>query len=190
MAKSRQQIQADYRKKNREKIEQARQKFKEENPEIVKEWHAKYRAQNQSKINEKNRQRRASDPDKDREYMREYRKEYFKNSENRKRHYETNRDWIKRNPDKEKEYSSRYHARRRGADVGIFNNMDWILIQIEQNGFCYYCEERKILTKDHKTPVSRGGLHDRDNIVGACISCNASKGAKTVEEYKQWLKNR
>lgn len=37
---------------------------------------------------------------------------------------------------------------------------------------------------DHIHPWSRGGTHDRINLALACRSCNRSKGAKTVEEWR------
>jgi 5-methylcytosine-specific restriction endonuclease McrA len=51
---------------------------------------------------------------------------------------------------------------------------------------CYYCKrvlevhERQL---EHMTPISRGGLHTRENLCIACSSCNAKKGSMTAEEY-------
>lgn len=53
---------------------------------------------------------------------------------------------------------------------------------------CHYCNQttpRKNRTMDHKTPLSRGGLHDPDNLVMACGSCNSSKRDLTEEEFKK-----
>ena len=38
------------------------------------------------------------------------------------------------------------------------------------------------------SPIARGGRHDIDNLAFAHLSCNASKGAKTLEEYREWQK--
>ena len=43
-------------------------------------------------------------------------------------------------------------------------------------------------TIEHLTPIARGGRHDIDNIDFAHRSCNASKGTKTLEEYREWRK--
>lgn len=41
-------------------------------------------------------------------------------------------------------------------------------------------------TIEHLTPIARGGHHDIDNIDFAHYSRNSSKGAKTLEEYREW----
>ena len=50
---------------------------------------------------------------------------------------------------------------------------------------CQYCGARGgRLECDHITPVSRGGTNDDNNLCAACFSCNRSKRAKTVEEWR------
>lgn len=50
---------------------------------------------------------------------------------------------------------------------------------------CQYCGERgKKLECDHVIPVARGGLHDDDNLVTACFTCNRSKRDKLVSEWR------
>lgn len=59
---------------------------------------------------------------------------------------------------------------------------------------CFYCCKplsllaapgALIASKDHKTPVSRGGSDLIDNIVPACIPCNSRKGDMTEEEFRK-----
>lgn len=38
---------------------------------------------------------------------------------------------------------------------------------------------------DHVTPVAKGGSDEPSNLVLACQPCNLSKGAKTLEEWRQ-----
>jgi len=38
---------------------------------------------------------------------------------------------------------------------------------------------------DHIVPISRGGTHSIGNLTGACASCNLSKGAKFITEWKK-----
>lgn len=53
----------------------------------------------------------------------------------------------------------------------------------ERDNFtCQYCGERKRLSVDHINPESHGGQLVLNNLVTACRSCNAQKGARTPEE--------
>jgi len=58
---------------------------------------------------------------------------------------------------------------------------------------CFYCHIPLTLvarqgsepaTKDHLTPVSRGGADTIDNIVPACLPCNSRKGDMTDPEFR------
>lgn len=61
-----------------------------------------------------------------------------------------------------------------------------------RDGFqCVYCGSTEDLELDHKTPNHRyrGKYHPdhHTNLLTACRSCNASKGAKNLPEYLAWL---
>lgn len=50
---------------------------------------------------------------------------------------------------------------------------------------CSYCgEPTEEPHCDHVDPLSRGGSNDLSNLTTACATCNASKGAKTLEEWR------
>ena len=55
---------------------------------------------------------------------------------------------------------------------------------------CHYCKcavtdnNRHI---DHYIPLSKGGLHDLQNLVIACSACNLRKSAKMPEEFIETL---
>jgi 5-methylcytosine-specific restriction endonuclease McrA len=55
----------------------------------------------------------------------------------------------------------------------------WVL----QGRTCAYCP-RPATTVDHLIPLVRGGTNHEGNLTPACRSCNASKGAKTVAEWR------
>jgi HNH endonuclease len=50
---------------------------------------------------------------------------------------------------------------------------------------CWYCGDTFTrMTRDRQTPGSRGGTYLLGNVVPACASCNSSKGAATLDEYR------
>lgn len=59
---------------------------------------------------------------------------------------------------------------------GTLTPQEWADIRATQNDRCFWCKEAKKLEIDHRIPVSRGGLTNKDNVVGACKSCNSSRG--------------
>lgn len=58
---------------------------------------------------------------------------------------------------------------------------------------CAYCgqspEEGEWLELEHLTPLTREGLHRKENVVPACATCNKQKGTMTFEEYKEKVLN-
>lgn len=58
---------------------------------------------------------------------------------------------------------------------------------IRDNFTCYYCGKvGGKLEADHKTPFSKGGTDDIENLVTACRKCNRQKKDKSVEEFLKW----
>lgn len=52
------------------------------------------------------------------------------------------------------------------------------------NYTCQYCGAHGVkLECDHVMPVSRGGSNSDTNLLTACLKCNRSKRAKTLEEW-------
>lgn len=49
---------------------------------------------------------------------------------------------------------------------------------------CVACGTNKSLQVDHIHPVSRGGGDEPENLQTLCQRCNASKGTKTMDEWK------
>jgi len=68
--------------------------------------------------------------------------------------------------------------------------MKKFLISLEK--YCHYCGFRfhddigpgsRLVTIDHKIPLSRGGGEDIENKVVCCMPCNVEKGSLTYHEY-------
>lgn len=54
---------------------------------------------------------------------------------------------------------------------------------------CIYCLKsvKDNDSLEHKTPLSRGGTNDINNLAIACMKCNVVKNARTEEEYRKIL---
>lgn len=60
---------------------------------------------------------------------------------------------------------------------------EW-LKEKEQGNSCIYCGANGNLTTDHILPLSCGGEDIPENVVRVCKSCNSSKGAKGLYEWR------
>jgi len=94
------------------------------------------------------------------------------------------RDWKRKNP-----LAGRINNHRRRVlikkAIGILTKADIELQYKNQKGQCWWCGV-KLSEKyhiDHRVPLSKGGLHDRSNVVLSCAHCNQSKGARLPQEW-------
>lgn len=113
------------------------------------------------------------------------RRERLRRPEVRKRRRElalvTNRKF--RQSEKGKLTMARAKAKRRAKERALEHSLtvqEWTEIKNRQKGKCFWCHKKAELHKDHVIPVSKGGPFNKENIVGACQSCNQIKGAKMV----------
>lgn len=53
---------------------------------------------------------------------------------------------------------------------------------------CRYCGRANNLSIDHVIPRSQGGIHESENLVVACRSCNSKKGGRTPEQARMTLR--
>jgi 5-methylcytosine-specific restriction endonuclease McrA len=109
--------------------------------------------------------------------------------------YRENKDYHKENSKKNRlkdplryrAYFNNYRAKVL-QNGGSFTKEDVRFMYEIQEGRCHYCS-KELDDKyeiDHRTPVSRGGTSNRDNLCLACVKCNRSKNSKTEEEYREW----
>lgn len=52
------------------------------------------------------------------------------------------------------------------------------------NSPCFKCGSTENQSLDHIIPISRGGNHSVGNIMTLCFTCNASKNAKLLSEWR------
>ena len=110
----------------------------------------------------------------------------------RKIHKNYNKEFLKKwrhkNPLRAKTH---YHKRRlllRGLELKTIQQTYEDNIKQYGTLTCYLCELPIPFGKDHlehKTPLSRGGTNEYNNLAIACQHCNLSKSNKTEKEYKE-----
>lgn len=95
--------------------------------------------------------------------------------------------WRKENPESVRAAQRNYRARLTQAE-GSHTASDVIAMLRSQDGKCFYCcvDFGSEYHVDHKVPLFRGGSNWPGNLCLACPSCNISKGAKTVEEFREY----
>jgi 5-methylcytosine-specific restriction endonuclease McrA len=92
------------------------------------------------------------------------------------------------NPELDRAHTEKKRARKRNAP-GSFTPADIQGILRTQNSLCAYCGRNiaDCYTVDHIIPLARGGSNWPSNLQLLCRSCNASKGARTHDEYLKYL---
>lgn len=106
-----------------------------------------------------------------------------------KRRNATTMEWRKGHPENRRSASSRSTAKRREA-TGSHTIEEWRRLLREHDYRCVYCGvglTEDTASRDHATPLARGGSDNADNIVPACLPCNIKKHAKTREEFVAYL---
>ena len=125
--------------------------------------------------------RRIAQSDNAREYQRDFRKA------NKESFANYIREWLRTTEGKE--YIARRNFHRRSSVLRtpvkqLLNSAQWREIKLKFHNACAYGgipESSSVkLTRDHLIPVTKGGLHTKENIVPACQPCNARKGAKLL----------
>lgn len=91
------------------------------------------------------------------------------------------------NPEKHRLYQAARRERKLSnpGSVGV-QERDWRRLVARYRGCCVYCGERSTkLHMDHVIPLSRGGRHAIGNVLPSCKSCNLSKSAKLLAEWRR-----
>ena len=157
------------------------------NPEAKREKDRRSYAKNKEKYTE----RRHKYYLKNKEHINSKTREWYAN--NYERHMENSRKWRANNPDKVAScVAARAQAELRGNATPKAIEAKWDA----SDKTCILCGDpidpnlpprhRMSRTLEHLTPIARGGQHNLDNLDFAHHACNASKGAKTLKEYRAW----
>ena len=105
-------------------------------------------------------------------------------SENYGRRLEIERDSRAKNKEKWRpSKNARQSVRNRALKEDQFVILNKELRQVYEAP-CYNCGSMENQTLDHLIPLSKGGRHSVGNIGTLCSSCNSSKHARTITEWK------
>ena len=97
------------------------------------------------------------------------------------------RAWRSAHAVERRAHGHAHRARVRG-NGGSYTAAEWNLLLAQYDYCCAYCGKGdSALEAEHRTPLSRGGANDIENILPACGPCNRSKHTKTEAEYRGTL---
>jgi len=113
----------------------------------------------------------------------QYAKQWRKDNPDKTKKY--HQDYAEANPDKERvrsrEKSSNRRAKLKGNGVFKLSPKDIKRLLTQP---CINCGNKNNQTLDHVVPIARGGRHSIGNLQTLCLSCNVSKGTKTIMEWR------
>jgi len=170
-----------------------RKQYYIDNKATVKVKRAAYQKAHQAEQYEHLKKWRKNNPEKVREAGR---RQYAGNI---KHHLAVKKEWRLANPEAVKailekhrlnhlpkmaEKSHKRRAKLRGN--GVFQVTEKELIRLYASP-CAHCGTMENVTIDHIIPVARGGRHSIGNLQPLCLTCNSSKNAKTMAEWKYFL---
>lgn len=116
-----------------------------------------------------------------RNYRLAYNQAYYHRNAKRMRQYQS--EYRKTHPEWVAEVKRRRRTRKYNLPATLTMN-EWDQILEQYNHSCAYCGVSNVpLIREHNIPVTKGGGYTAENIVPACVSCNARKHDKTGAEY-------
>lgn len=87
--------------------------------------------------------------------------------------------WRSDNPDKQRANFARYRARKLGAAHEPYSRRE---IFERWGSRCCYCDA-PANSLDHVIPLIAEGADAPNNLVPSCVSCNSSKGSKSLADW-------
>jgi len=112
----------------------------------------------------------------------QYNLAYRNHPENQEKARAKTIEWRKRNVDKTRYQAQVKRTRKLNAE-GTYTFEQWRML-LSFFDACPRCGKQNILTVDHIIPLSKGGTNYLDNLQPLCRSCNSSKNAHLIIDYR------
>lgn len=183
------------------------QKWRQENPDKVRAYSRRYQQENAAARREYSRQRRRRNAEAVRRQKREWREKNLEVALEQER--ERLRRWRSLNRERDRAAQRRRAAAFRSAnperarEKSRQSKQRWRARRYDGSGYEVAARDIRRLASaccvacglpadslDHVIPLSRGGSHGVGNLAPMCRTCNSSKGAKTISEWRKandWL---
>ena len=146
--------------------------YRDKNKEKLKNYFYNYNKKHKEELSKKKKIYNTNNKEK---IIKQKKKYYQKNKEKVK---EKIINYKKNNKHKYQLYSNS----RRSKKVTLIDKFTYQDIIDKYGNMCFYCQG--IFEHiDHYIPLSKGGLHNIDNVRPSCKNCNLSKGSKLPEDF-------
>ena len=175
--------------KNKDRILEQSRKYHAEHRDAVRTQQRLYRLAN---LEERKAHCRAwyeahKDDPAAKEKFREQRRAYYQ--ENKAKVQAAHKAWRAANRGHWRSLMQKRRALETQAAINLAGIHAWMQkVRGRPTSICYYCRHRfpsGQIHFDHIVPLSKGGQHSVDNLCVACSSCNLTKGAKTIQEWRR-----
>jgi 5-methylcytosine-specific restriction endonuclease McrA len=188
-----------WRENNPDKVRNYSAKYNDENREVIRAKASAYAKANRPLLRERERESYRRNPETKKRNKKAYRERHAEEIRQR------SREDYKRNSEKRKTTVKLYRRTEQGRLVkkvsnhkrklqlkengGAFTVQEIINLYLSQKAKCWYCSKsiKDNYHIEHRIPISRGGSNDISNIVLSCPECNLQKGNKLPHEWSDRL---
>lgn len=150
--------------------------YRNECKDCIKAHNKKYHVANKERTNQRNKNYYYENIEISKKRVRDYRDKYPEKKA------ELDRKYRLSHPERDSKYRHKRRAMKRDNGTFLVTSKELRKMYLSS---CIYCGSCESITVDHVIPLMRGGTHGIGNLAPACLSCNTSKGAKTVMEWRK-----
>jgi 5-methylcytosine-specific restriction endonuclease McrA len=162
------------KEEKKEHKRRASQQWREDNRERHREYQRNYRLEHPEECKERNDRWNEEHPEDVAGYKQKW------NENNPGANNESSANWRRTHPEHKLALTRQRRAKVRNAE-GTITKEEWASVLELYGPACLCCGKIKPLTMDHIIPIDCGGSHTIDNVQPLCLSCNSSKGTKTID---------